>query len=431
MRKVFFWLHLIAGLTAGTIVLIMSVTGVALTYEKQLMRWADVRALPAKPQGTAPMPVEELIARVRDQRGALPSSVTWRNGASEPVLMSYGREKMAYVDPATGIILGEGSKGTRAFFHTMTDWHRWLGQEGEGRATGRAITGACNLAFLFMVLSGLYLWFPREWTRRHFAPILWFRGGLGGKARDFNWHNVIGFWCLVPLFFIVISGSVISYPWASNLVYTLTGTEAPAPLAKGGGGKGGGGKGGGERASESGKGASESGKGSESAKEVGKRGKKVEGQPAAPPGLPAPPPTDLPLEGINTAFDRALTARAKWESITLRLPGSERAPITLTVDEAGPGRADLRSTVTLRRDTGEVKVASEYDTFNAGRRARTWLRFAHTGEVFGIVGQTIAGIASLGAVFLVYTGVALSLRRFAAWRKRRGRAVPQAEEVAA
>jgi len=439
MRKILFWMHLAAGCTAGAVVLIMSVTGVALTYEKQMMRWADKRSLQTQPQGTAPMPVEMMIARVREQRGALPSTVTWRNGLNEPVLMSYGRDDLAYADPATGIVLGTGNQSVRGFFRVMTDWHRWLGQDGTGRATGRAITGACNLAFLFIVMSGLYLWFPREWTRRHFGAILWFRGGLGGKARDFNWHNVIGFWCLVPLFFIVISGAVISYPWASNLVYSLTGTEPPA-LTKGGEGKKGGGKGGkrgngdlkeseGQRAE--GKRGTRDGKRGGVERAEGKRGPGGPGGPGGPAGFGAAPPLDLPLEGINAAFERAQTARGRWESITLRLPGSERAPLVFTVDEAGPGRADLRSTVTVRRDTGEVLVASDYDAFNAGRKARTWLRFAHTGEVYGMTGQTIAGIASLGGVFLVYTGIALSLRRFAAWRRRRSRAVPEVEEVAA
>ena len=59
---------------------------------------------------------------------------------------------------------------------------------------------------------------------------------------------------------------------------------------------------------------------------------------------------------------------------------------------------------------------------------RDRLRFAHTGEVAGLPGQLIAGLASLGAVVLGYTGLALSLRRFAAWRARRGR---PAEAVAA
>ena len=60
------------------------------------------------------------------------------------------------------------------------------------------------------------------------AAVVWFRGGLRGKARDFNWHNVIGLWCAVPLFVVVLSGVVISYPWASDLVYRVAGEAPPA-----------------------------------------------------------------------------------------------------------------------------------------------------------------------------------------------------------
>ena len=43
-RTVLFWAHLAAGTIAGIVVLIMCVTGVALTYEKQMIEWADRRA---------------------------------------------------------------------------------------------------------------------------------------------------------------------------------------------------------------------------------------------------------------------------------------------------------------------------------------------------------------------------------------------------
>ena len=49
------------------------------------------------------------------------------------------------------------------------------------------------------------------------------------------------------------------------------------------------------------------------------------------------------------------------------------------------------------------------------------LRFAHTGEVLGLPGQFVAGLVSLGGVILVYTGFALSYRRFVAWCARRRR----------
>jgi uncharacterized iron-regulated membrane protein len=46
------------------------------------------------------------------------------------------------------------------------------------------------------------------------------------------------------------------------------------------------------------------------------------------------------------------------------------------------------------------------------------LRFAHTGEYWGLPGQTIAGLASAVACVLVWTGLALAWRRFVAWRAR-------------
>ena len=129
----------------------------------------------------------------------------------------------------------------------MTNWHRYLAVEGEGRTTARAITGACNAAFLVLAVTGIFLWWPRDWTMRKVAAVLWFRRGLRGKARDFNWHNAIGFWCAPVLVVLTATGMVISYAWASNLVYTLTGSPRPAVAAGRGGGAGGGESAGGAR----------------------------------------------------------------------------------------------------------------------------------------------------------------------------------------
>jgi uncharacterized iron-regulated membrane protein len=72
----------------------------------------------------------------------------------------------------------------------------------------------------------------------------------------------------------------------------------------------------------------------------------------------------------------------------------------------------------LTRRNGEVERWEPYSTQSPGRRARTWLRFAHTGEIYGLTGQTGAGIVTGGGAVLVYTGIALALRRLFAWRKR-------------
>ncbi len=255
LRKILFWLHLCCGVFAGIVVLIMSATGVALTYEKQMLAWADLRGYRQPPPSADArrLPIDALLAKARAERGGLPSTVTVRPGRDQPVALGYGRETTVYANPYSGAILGEGSSGLRSFFRVMTDWHRWLGAGGANRNIGRAITGACNLAFLFIVVSGLYLWWPRSWRWPNLRPVVWFRGGLRGKARDFNWHNVIGFWSLVPLFFVVLSGTVMSYPWANNLVYRLAGEEPPVRRGPGGPGFGPGGPGGPGRATEAGR----------------------------------------------------------------------------------------------------------------------------------------------------------------------------------
>jgi uncharacterized iron-regulated membrane protein len=53
------------------------------------------------------------------------------------------------------------------------------------------------------------------------------------------------------------------------------------------------------------------------------------------------------------------------------------------------------------------------------------MRFLHTGEALGAGGQLAAGLASLGAAVLVWTGLALALRRLA--RSRRARAMVGSE----
>lgn len=72
-----------------------------------------------------------------------------------------GSSGNSHADPYTGEILGAGATGIRKFFALVTQVHRWFNVQGEGRETARAITGASNLLFLFLVLSGMYLWLPR------------------------------------------------------------------------------------------------------------------------------------------------------------------------------------------------------------------------------------------------------------------------------
>jgi len=375
LRKIIFWCHLPVGVIGGVVILIMCVTGVLLAYEKQITLWADTHALKSAPPSAEArhLPIATLIENARNSRGTNPASITLRSDSSAPAEIGFGRETTPlFVNPYTGRVLGEGSQRVRSFFRTMTDWHRWLGAKGDNRNVARAITGACNLGFLFLVISGFYLWWPRNWNLKSVRNVLWFRRGLPAKARDFNWHNTIGFWSAGPLFIVVLSSVVISYTWAGNLVYRIVGETPPAPRAN---------------------------------------------QPNANAGAnkdSAPAFNDL-----DTAWLRAEQQVSDWQSISL--PLSNASQLTFNIDSGTGGQPQKRAQLVLDRATGEVVRWEPFSSYTRGRQLRSILRFAHTGEVLGIAGQTIAGAVSMGGAMLVLTGLCLALRRFFAWLAKRAK----------
>ena len=372
LRRAIFWIHLAVGVTAAIVVLMMAVTGVILAYEAQLDRWAlrDYRSDPLPPD-VAPLGLDELVARVTgEQPAAVVTSVTLARDPREPAVVELDDGVGVYVDRFTGEALGDGDTRMRRFLRSVLYWHRWFALEGEYRIVGRTFTATANLGFLFLIVSGLYLWWPSSRNRAAWKQALWFRRGLGGRARDYNWHRVIGFWSAVPLAVIVASGATISYQWAANLVHRLAGDAPPYQQSP--------------RPWES----------------DARDQRSVLPDPAA------------PLVELQTLVTRAGAETPEWRTITVDLPEPVHEPVVVAVDR-GTGRQPSKSEELLfDRTSGELVGRGGYPTFSRGFQIRRWLRFAHTGEVYGVIGQSIAGVLSLGVAVMVWTGLAMSWRRF-------------------
>ncbi|EYF01144.1 PepSY-associated TM helix domain-containing protein [Chondromyces apiculatus] len=396
LRKAIFWTHLVAGAIAGLVIALMSFTGVALAFKPQIMQWAsqETRHAPPPSPGAARLPLEDILARVRaaspETREARPTAITLDADPNATVAVAFGRAGTHQVNGYTGQVLGEAAPRWTGFFRLMEDLHRWLGAKGENRDLGRAVTGVSNAAFLVLAITGLYLWFPRKWTWRNVRAVLWFKRHLDGKARDFNWHNVIGLWSAPVLIVLTATGMVISYKWASNLVYTVTGSEPP-------------------------------------------------GQPPAP--VITPPAPDAKPLALDALVALAAQQAPPWQQITVRLPEgpppsrADAAPsstppapppatrpadaVRISVRDRDPWPLFASPQLTFDPYTGAVVAREDFAAYSTGHKARRWMRFLHTGEALGVAGQAVAALASLGGLFLVWTGLSLALRRFARWRQRR------------
>ena len=379
LRKAIFWAHLAVGVTAALVVLLLAVTGVILTYEAQLDEWAlgDYRADPPAPD-VAPLGIDELLARVTaEQPAGLVASVALKRDPREPAVVELDGATV-HVDRFTGARLGDGDTRTRRFLRSVLYWHRWFALEGEYRIVGRTVVAVSNVGFLFLLVSGIYLWWPSTGSRAAWRRALWFRRGLGGRARDFNWHNVIGFWSFFPLAVIVFSG-------AHDLVSVGRGTSFIVLRAT-------------RRRSSS----------------RPDRGRRTLGV--------------TPRSGPTRRFRWSSCRRWPPRRAPRRRNG-ERSRSTCPRPFTPPSwsRSTAGTAVSRRRartccSTGPPASWSRAPAIRPSRRGfkvRRWLRFAHTGEVYGVIGQSIAGIVSLGVAVMVWTGLAMSWRRFFGSARRR------------
>jgi uncharacterized iron-regulated membrane protein len=398
-RTVLFWLHLAAGLVAGLIIAILCTTGVALAFEKQLLAWAerDVRRIEVPADHTVRLSLAELTERVRQLDPTRPQAITISPHPRDAVAFALSRESTVYANPFTGEVRRPKSTRVHTFLRTMIEWHRWLSLSGDQRPIGKAVSGAANLAFFFLAVTGLYLWWPRSLSWRSVRAVAVFNWRLTGKSRDFNWHNSLGLWCAPVLIVLTLTALPISYRWAADGIYRLTG-ETPPPQGQA-------------------------------------------NAPASPaPEIKRPSPDARPLstDALWKTVKRQVPANA---TVTLRLgPAGTRTPlaanpavtngaplpaaVTFTLRE--PAQWPRTATTTLWVDpfSGSIVQRESFGDFSLGRQIRVWSRYLHTGEALGLAGQWVAGLASLGGCVLVYTGFALAWRR---WRARRP--VPAASEV--
>lgn len=389
-RPVIFWLHLAVGTACGLVIAVLCFTGTALAFEKELTAWAerDARRV-ALPAPDAPrLSVEELSARLRSGfPDARPGNLVVSRDPRTAVAFLVSRTEGYHANPYTGEVRQPASFAMGRFMQRMFELHRYLGLTDKSRPHGRLATGIANLAFCFLAVSGLVLWWPRSLSWRAFRPGIWFTQNTTGRARDWNWHNTVGFWCAPVLIILTLTALPISFRWAAELTYTLTGTPLPAS------------------------------------------GPQSSGAPPTAASVPQPVAGARPVSR-ELMLDFVRRELPAWQTVTLRFAhnpdGTKPQPTSLTVREAGAWPRTATTNLQFDPFTGTLLQRDGHAGLSAARKVRAWSRYLHTGEALGGYAQLVAGLACLGGCFLVYTGFALAWRRFFGGMKNHSDVEPSA-----
>lgn len=411
VRKSLFWIHLVAGLVCAIPLLVVALTGVLLSVEPQVIDAVerDFLRVEVRP-ASQPVPLDSQVAAARRVQAGKATAATVHAGGAQATVVRFGKDGSVWVDPWTG-----EAKGTSTLVHGTFAWleriHRWLGS----REIGGKVTGVSVLLCLLLSVTGMVLWWPRN--LKALRQVVFPRRGLKGRARDWQWHNALGVLALPFLLVLSSTGTVMAWPWAEVAMFRALGSEPPrrgegppksvGPKTPDGHAKDG------ERRERAGAahtarvepGGREPRGGEEGARmAVGERGAPATGDSATFRSAAMWKPSMQSM--LDTALARA---PAGWSTATLRLPerpGSGATVLFLLPDQT----PRLGTSVALKPDGSfaEVKLPRQDLAF----RLRAILRPVHTGEFLGVPGQLIMALASLATLVLVWTGVAMSWRRF-------------------
>lgn len=375
LKNILFQTHWLLGISAGIVLGVVGATGALLSFEPELLRWANPGVVSVAPRDEPLLSADALYARVREaQPQQRISALNLSNDHADAARVTFAvpgsrMGKSVYADPYTGALLGP-ARG-EDFFHLIEDIHRRL-TAGDN---GKAITGASTLCLLVLCLSGLYL----RWPRRVWNWRVWLTFDTQLKGRSFLWglHSVAGTWTLVCLLLAGLTGLFWSYEWYRNGLYALTGAPRPEPREAAPGGAARGPRGEGERKAEA-----------------------------------------APAFDLAPAWAAFTAAAPNWSSANLRLPERPNQPLQINYLDRDAPHDRARSRLQIDSTSGEVRRHERYVEQSTGGKFMSSIYPLHVGSFFGLPGRLIMMLASLGLPLFAITGWMLYLDR-----RRKKRAV--------
>lgn len=219
--KVLLWLHRWAGLAAGLIILVLSITGCALVFQDEIDRLLN-RELTVVTPGPSAVSLQAAVDAVRAVYPAeTPTGLVLPEKPHHALVVALNSGQNASVDQYSGRVLGARGR-LSGFARELRRFHKSL----LAGPTGQTIVGALTFLTLLMAISGVILWWPRR--------ILVVKAGRSWRRMNWDLHNVLGFYSAAFLAVMCVSGVMITFADTIDPFVLRLGSAPPretAPVA--------------------------------------------------------------------------------------------------------------------------------------------------------------------------------------------------------
>lgn len=221
-------LHLWLGLSVGIIVFIVSLTGTLYVFKDEIQNSLRKEAIYVQKSSTSPLSIAVLKEKVSlelnekyplsaveislDKNRSYRFSYYEKNKKGWNYFEEVKINKLVYVDQYSGKILAVYDE--KYSFFTILKYIHWsllLNSEW-----GKYVVGIPTVIFIFMLITGIVLWWPNNKKAR--KGRFWFswENVKTWKRKNYDLHNVLGFYASFFALIISITGIYFAYPYVKN-----------------------------------------------------------------------------------------------------------------------------------------------------------------------------------------------------------------------
>lgn len=229
MRKLFHDFHLWLSIPLGIIISIICLTGALLVFEQDITQKINEPYYKVTYQkGAAKLQPADIVYLVATQ---VPDSLRiatleYGGGADDACKVTFTNNprRTMTINPYTGQVIDWVKSNT--FFSEVRKLHRWLlnppAVKGE-MSVGKMIVGITTLLMVVIILTGLFIWIPRN--NKALFNRLKVSFTKGWRRFWYDLHVSLGFYALIFLLIMALTGLTWSFKWYNNAAYALFGVS--------------------------------------------------------------------------------------------------------------------------------------------------------------------------------------------------------------
>ena len=219
LRKIFLKIHLYISLWLGAFLVIAGLTGSILVYEHTLDKFFNSESMLIEHPGNQSKSIAELInsANLQSPIKGAPSHIQLPTSPDEALIIRYqmpaegnhkGHNHHFYelmLNQYTGEVIGQRDQFTSLMGLVLRLHFNLFADE-----TGQLIMGITSLLTLLLIMTGIYIWWPKL---KHLKAAFIIKRNASPTRFNFDLHKTVGIYTALILFSVSLSGVHFNMPY--------------------------------------------------------------------------------------------------------------------------------------------------------------------------------------------------------------------------